>query len=532
MNLTTQDTYHKSQNQHYQNLLHYDREQEKNVYFIGIGGVGMSAIAKILMDEGCIVSGSDPECTPITHNLREKGAKIYTKQDGNSLDHYTNLVIASAAINESNPDLVKARKLGLKVVKYSEFLGSLMKDRRGIAVSGTHGKTTTSAMISTILKKSGHEPTFVVGGDIVEIGGGSCVGKGTLFVAEACEYDKTFLNLSPQIGVITNIDEDHLDYYKDIRGITDAFSEFASLIPADGILVVDGEDENIKTAIKNAGCRISRYSVVSARVNTQMADVPDSFSFCTIPGVIMDESAGGMQGKSESKWLAVVYSFDKTESVFSVYNESGFFGNFSLQVPGIHNVKNALAAITVCSHIGLQAEVIQKAFQSFKGVSRRFEIISNEDGITIIDDYAHHPTEIRTTLETVRAVYPSQQVTCVFQPHQYNRTRFFLKEFAASLSLADRVILTDIYAARDSGIDKASVSSLDLVRELLEMGGNVQYMKSISEIVNELPINAKTGDIILTMGAGDIWKAAYGLRDFFKKKHDNPNEGRRQLIST
>ncbi len=521
MNLTTQDPYHKSHNQHYQNLLRYDCEEEKSVYFIGIGGVGMSAIATILIDEGCVVSGSDPECTPITHNLKEKGAKIYTKQDGNSLDHDTNLVIASAAINENNPDLVKARKLGLKVVKYSEFLGSLMKDRRGIAVSGTHGKTTTSAMISTILQKSGHEPTFVVGGDIVEIGGSSRVGKGTLFVAEACEYDKTFLNLSPQIGVITNIDEDHLDYYKNIRGITDAFSEFASLIPEDGLLVVDGEDKNIKSAIKYAGCQIARCSVVLAQENGQMLDIPNSFSYRTMPGAFMGVPQGTERGKSERKWLAIVYSFDKSMTFFSVYNEKGFFGHFSLQVPGIHNVKNAVAAIAVCSYIGLQPEVIQKAFHSFKGVSRRFETISRENGITIIDDYAHHPTEIRMTLETVKSVFPTQPVTCVFQPHQYNRTRLFLKEFALSLKLADRIIVTDIYAARDSGIDKASVSSFDLVRELLEMGGNVHYMKSISEIVQGLHRSAKMGDVVLTMGAGDIWKAAYGLKNLLNTRDDN-----------
>ncbi|MCP5005686.1 MAG: UDP-N-acetylmuramate--L-alanine ligase [Planctomycetes bacterium] len=526
MNLTAPDLYHKSCNRHYQDLLRCDSEREKYVYFIGIGGVGMSAIAKILMDEGCIVSGSDLECTPITHNLREKGAKVYTKQDGNSLNHSTNLVIASAAINENNPDLIKARKLGLKVVKYSEFLGLLMKDRRGIAVSGTHGKTTTSAMISTILKKAGHEPTFVVGGDIVEIGDSSCVGKGSLFVAEACEYDKTFLNLSPQIGVITNIDEDHLDYYKSIRGITDAFSEFASLIPEDGLLVVGDEDENIKTAIKDAGCHIARYSVVQAEDNNQIVDLADSFSFRTAAGRLTDESPGSICGKSDTKWFAIVSDSDKDMSVFYVYNERGFFGKFSLQAPGIHNIKNALAAITVCSHIGLRAEVIQKAFESFKGVSRRFETISNDSGITIIDDYAHHPTEIRMTLETVKSVYVSQHITCVFQPHQYNRTRLFLKEFAVALNLADRVIVTDIYAARDSGVDKASVSSLDLVRELLEMGGSVHYVKNISEISKVLHVNAKKGDVILTMGAGDIWKAAYGLKDLLKKRHDNQYENR------
>ncbi len=252
MNLTLQKYYNKMNHKHYPNLIDCSNMQGKCVYFIGIGGVGMSAIAKILIDEGCFVSGSDLECSPITHNLEKLGAKINTNQDGKSVDPYTSLVIISAAIKENNPDLMKAKMLGLKVVKYSEFLGSLMSNKRGIAVSGTHGKTTTGAMISIILKKTGCEPTFVIGGNVEEIGGGSCVGKGNLFVAEACEYDRTFLNLSPQIGVITNIDEDHLDCYKDINGVTNAFSEFASLIPEDGLLVVNSNDENIKEAIKSA----------------------------------------------------------------------------------------------------------------------------------------------------------------------------------------------------------------------------------------------------------------------------------------
>ena len=527
MNLTTQDCYHKSNDQHYQNLFRYNYGQEKCVYFIGIGGVGMSAIARILMYEGYAVSGSDLECTPITHNLKEMGAKINTKQDGESLTHYTNLVITSAAINESNPDLIKARMLGLKIVKYSEFLGSLMKSRRGIAVSGTHGKTTTSAMISTILKKSGHEPTFVVGGDITEMGGGSCVGRGDLFVAEACEYDKTFLNLSPQIGVITNIDEDHLDFYKNIHGITDAFSEFATLIPKDGLLVVYDDDENIKTAIKNVRCQVARYSVVLACDNKQKAFMSDSDYFRLVPGSLANELPGAVYGKTEKRWLAIVQDFDKARTLFSVYNELGFFGSFCLHLPGVHNVKNALAAISVCSHIGLSANVIENAVASFKGVSRRFQTIFDEGGVTVIDDYAHHPTEIRTTLETVKSVYPSQRITCVFQPHQYNRTRFFLREFAASLALADRVIVTDIYAARDSDIDKVSVSSLDLVRELCGTGIDVCYLKKISEIVNSLQRNVKNGDIVMTMGAGDIWKAAYGLKSCLREKYDNEYGNRR-----
>ncbi len=522
MNLTLQKYYNKMNHKHYPNLIDCSNMQGKCVYFIGIGGVGMSAIAKILIDEGCFVSGSDLECSPITHNLEKLGAKINTNQDGKSIDPYTNLVIISAAIKENNPDLMKAKMLGLKVVKYSEFLGSLMSNKRGIAVSGTHGKTTTGAMISIILKKTGCEPTFVIGGNVEGIGGGSCVGKGNLFVAEACEYDRTFLNLSPQIGVITNIDEDHLDCYKDINGVTNAFSEFVSLIPEDGLLVVNSNDENIKKAIKSARCRVEKYSVIMASskhlpdyvVRAGKASMLKFALLDTASKPLVDAShSSACYYESDTTWLAVVHYFDKEMSLFSVFNEGKYFGEFSLKMPGFHNVSNALAAISVCSCVGLNEEVIKKALVSFKGVRRRFQTISSKDGITIIDDYAHHPTEIRMTLETAKLVYPSKRLWCIFQPHQYNRTRHLLEEFAKALTLADKVIITDIYAARDSDIDRASVRSLNLVHELLKMGSDVKYIEGFSEIVSYLHLDVKRDDIVLIMGAGDIWKTAYELRN-------------------
>jgi UDP-N-acetylmuramate--alanine ligase len=523
MNLTLQKYYNQMNHERYAKHIHCNNMRGKRVYFIGIGGVGMSAIAKILIDEGCFVTGSDLECSPITHNLEKLGAKINTNQDGKSIDQYTNLVITSAAISENNPDLVKAKMLGLRVVKYSEFLGSLMRNKRGIAVSGTHGKTTTGAMISMILKKAGWEPTFVIGGNVEEIGGGSCVGKGNLFVAEACEYDKTFLNLSPQIGVITSIDEDHLDCYKDINGVTNAFSEFVSLIPEDGLLVVNSNDRNIKEAIRSAKCRIEKYSVAIASskylpeyvIRAGKATLLKSALINnTVPEPLVDESySSACYNASDTTWLAVVRYFDKEMSLFSVFNEGKYFGEFSLKMPGFHNVSNALAAISVCSFVGLNEEVIKKALESFKGVRRRFQTISRRDGITIIDDYAHHPTEVRKTLETAKLVYPSKRLWCIFQPHQYNRTRHLLKEFAKALVLADKVIITDIYAARDSDIDRASVRSLNLVDELLKIGSDAKYIESFSKIVSYLHLDVRKGDVVLIMGAGDIWKVAYELRN-------------------
>jgi UDP-N-acetylmuramate--alanine ligase len=514
MKLISKEYHQKADRQNDFNIIDYGSDRGKYVYFIGIGGAGMSAIAKILINEGYIVSGSDMECSSVTNELGELGVIINTKQDGECLAPDTNLVITSAAINENNPDLRKARSLGLRVVKYSEFLGFLMKKKYGIAISGTHGKTTTTAMISTILKKTGHEPTFVIGGNVAEIGGNSCIGKGSHFVTEACEYDRTFLNLTPQIGVITNIEEDHLDYYKDLDGITEAFTEFVSLIPEDGLLVINNDDTNIRKVIKGAKCKIESYSIATASdfLNNVMlarkADLKTCFSYETV------------NCRSDATWLAVVTSSDKGVNHFNVFKKGEYFGDFCLKTPGLHNVSNALAAISVCNYIGVNGKAVKKVLSSFNGVSRRFETISSKSGITIIDDFAHHPTAIKATLVTARAIYPSQRIWCVFQPHQHNRTKLLLREFAMALTLADKVIITDIYAARDSDREIASVSSLDLKRELQIMGGDVEYIKNLSEIINSLCLSVERDDIVMILGAGDIWKVAHSLINVFESKYD------------
>jgi len=522
MKLIAKEHYQKTDSQNDFNLIDYGSDQGKYVYFIGIGGAGMSAIAKILINEGYIVSGSDMECSPVTYELGELGVRINTKQDGEYLEPDTNLVITSAAINESNPDLKKARSLGLKVVKYSEFLGSLMKRKYGIAISGTHGKTTTTAMISTILQKTGHEPTFVIGGNVTEIGGNSCIGKGSHFVAEACEFDRTFLNLTPQIGVITNIEEDHLDYYKDLDGITEAFTEFVSLIPEDGLLVVNNDDTNIRKVIKGAKCKVESYSIatISDVLNKAIPARKRGLQTYSDEVPIADESYERVNCESDAKWLAVVTYSDKNVSHFSVFKKGEYFADFCLKTPGLHNVSNALAAISVCNYIGLNGKTVKKALASFNGVSRRFQTISSKNGITIIDDFAHHPTAIKATLTTARAIYPSQRIWCVFQPHQHNRTKLLLREFALALTLADKVIIADIYAARDSDREKASVSSLDLKCELQAIGGDVECAKNNSEIINNLRLSVKEDDVIMILGAGDIWKIAHGLKDILESEYD------------
>ena len=522
MKLISKEHNQKTDNKSNLDLLAHGGDHGKYVYFIGIGGAGMSAIAKILINEGYIVSGSDMESSPVTYELGELGVRINTKQDGKCLEPDTNLVITSAAINENNPDLRKARSLGLKVVKYSEFLGVLMRTKYGIAISGTHGKTTTTAMISTILQKTGHEPTFVIGGNVSGIGGNSRLSRGSHFVAEACEFDRTFLNLTPQIGVITNIEEDHLDYYKDLDGITEAFAEFVSLIPKDGLLVVNNDDINTRKVIKGAKCKVESYSIVMAsdfldKITTgSKIDIETHAHELSIDNELYERA----NAESGAKWLAIVTNSDKDENHFSVFKKGEYYGDFCLKTPGLHNVSNALAAISVCNHIGINGTAVKKALASFNGVSRRFQTISSKNGITIIDDFAHHPTEIKTTLATTRTIYPSQRIWCVFQPHQHHRTKLLLKEFAMALTLADKVIIADIYAARDSDREMASVSSLDLKRELRAIGGDVEYAGISAEIISSLYSGVERDDIIVVLGAGDIWKVAHALKNILESKYD------------
>lgn len=446
------------------------------IYFIGIGGIGMSAVARILLKEGCIVEGSDIQASPLTSTLEKMGAKINTKQDGSFMTSGTNMVVISAAITEDNPDLKTARKLGIKVVKYSQILGSLMKEKCGIAISGTHGKTTTSAMVSTILKTGGLDPTFVIGGEVPDIGGNAYLGKGNLFVAEACEYDRSFLNLTPQIGVITNIEEDHLDYYENIEKIIHAFSDFASQIPKEGLLVISDHDKNTALVAQRAKCRVETYSLDNC-----------------------------------SDWSAEIMPIKDGINRFKVLKKNKYFDDFLLKIPGSHNVLNALAATAVCTYIGVDKNTIKTALASYSGANRRFQIIGVRNGITIIDDYAHHPTEICVTLKAAREFYPEKRIWCIFQPHQYSRTRHLLKGFVKSFQNADKVIFTEIYAARDNDFEKAAVNSVKLHHEVCAAGIDARYISRLSDITNLLSSSVQTNDVVITMGAGDIWKVAYDL---------------------
>ncbi len=445
----------------------------KRIHFVGIGGIGMSGIAKMLLSQGALVTGSDLVCSRKVRQLQEMGARVAVGHHGDNVPEETEAVVVSAAIKRENVEFRAASRRGLRIMKYAEMLGLLMREKKGIAVSGTHGKTTTTALISTILQTAGLNPTFVIGGDVDKLGGSSKVGVGELFVVEACEYDRSFLNLLPNIAVFTCIEEDHLDYYHDIKEIVAAFGQFAQLVPPEGLIVANNQDRNVRAAIEGRRCPVESYGITV-----------------------------------ESDWMAGEPRWEKDRNYFNLMYRGKRFGSFELKIPGVHNVLDAMAAVAVCNRLSVDREVISAGLANFTGVDRRFQVVGECGGITVVDDYAHHPTEIQVTLKAARDKYDGARIWCVFQPHQHSRTRFLLKDFARSFANADKIIVPDIYFVRDSEEDRKSVSSMDLVGEISNLGGDAAYLPTFPEIVEYLCRNLAPGDVLLTMGAGTVDEVA------------------------
>ncbi len=452
--------------------------EPKHVYFIGIGGISMSGLASILLKEGFTVSGSDAKESDLTKKLEAEGAKVYYGQEISHLTGDEDLVVYTAAIKEDNPEFIKMRELNLPSLTRADFLGLLMKNyKTPIAVSGTHGKTTTSTMISEIFLKGNYDPTITVGGVLNSIGQNIKVGGPDYFIFEACEYTNSFLSFFPKISVILNIEEDHLDFFKDINDIRASFKRFAELLPEDGLLVINGEIPNLSEIVKDIRCPYLTYGFDASN-----AIYADNISF--------DELAHGsftchldLDGEKES--------FDVT-----------------LGVTGRHNISNALSAILVARFLGVPVPAITDALKECTGSKRRFEKKGVVNGITIIDDYAHHPTEIKASL-TAAKNYPHNKLYVVFQPHTYTRTKAFLPEFAEALSLADKVILTDVYAAREKDVYGCNTSNLyELMKE---KNCDVCYIKDFKEIEKYVLSNCTTGDLLITMGAGDVVNIADNL---------------------
>ena len=446
-----------------------------HLHFIGIGGISMSGLAEILLKEGFTVSGSDMQRSDLTDRLIEKGARIAIGQAAENITDDIDAVVYTAAIHPDNPEFKAASVKGLPMMTRAELLGQIMTIyETPVAVAGTHGKTTTTSMIATILMQAGTDPTVSVGGILPSIGSNIRVGSSGLFVAEACEYTNSFLSFFPRIAVILNVDEDHLDFFKDIDDIASSFHRFAALVPDDGALVINRDARRYETVTAGLTCPIVTYSL-SGDADYTAKDI-------TFDG----------------RGLASFTCIEKGAPLMSV----------TLGVPGMHNVGNALASIATARLIGLEPEAIASGLLSFTGTERRFEKKGEVGGVTIIDDYAHHPTEIAATLKTAEAI-DHRELYLAFQPHTYSRTKALLPEFASVLSGVDHVLLADIYAAREK--NTIGISSADLADAINDAGGNAVYLESFGAIEDYILTNCVDGDLLITMGAGDIYKVGDDL---------------------
>jgi UDP-N-acetylmuramate--alanine ligase len=445
------------------------RFRGRRIHFIGIGGCGMSGLARILLDAGAIVTGSEPHPNPQTFALIQRGAKISRDQMGELLDGKVDLVVRTAAVHDDNQEYISSRALNLKSIKYAQLLGEVMSERFGVAVAGTHGKSTTTAMISHALLSCGADPSFVVGGTVPQLGGGSRSGMGPAFVAEACEFDRSFHHLRPRVAIITNIEEDHLDCYKNIGEIVDAFRKFASIVPQDGLIIANGQDPHVTEAL------------AGITTPTQAVGHPDGWE--AFPAGMFEGCHNG----------TVRFKGRPTCTL-------------RLSVPGLHNLWNGTMAIAACVACGLEAQQAADAIGTFTGVDRRMSEVGRCNGAIVVDDYGHHPTEIRVTLKALRERYNPKRLFCVFQPHQHSRTRFLLEDFASSFGDADETIMPDIYFVRDSESERQRVSSIDLVDRIVRGGNRARHIPEFGQIVALLKREARPGDLIVTMGAGNVWE--------------------------
>ena len=446
--------------------LHF--HQPVPVHFIGIGGISMSGLAEILLKEGFAVSGSDSHPSELTEHLEKLGARICIGQKAENIPDDCAVVVYTAAIHPDNPEFAGAQMRNLPMLSRAELLGQLMRNyKKAIAVSGTHGKTTTTSMISSILLAADTDPTISVGGILPAIGGNIRVGGSDTFLTEACEYTNSFLHFFPTVGIILNIEEDHMDFFKDLADIRHSFHRFAGLLPEDGLLILNSDIENWREIASGVSCPVTTF------------------------------------GSSEdADYRAGEITYDElAHASFRLIRKGVPAEEYRLGVPGEHNIFNALAAIALAEHMDIAPEIIRKGLLTFTGTDRRFQYKGEKNGFTIIDDYAHHPTEIRATLQAARH-YPHREIWCVFQPHTYTRTKAFLPEFAKALSLADHVVLADIYAARET--DTLGISSRNLEQELKALGTDVHYFPSFGEIEKFLLEHCIHGDLCITMGAGDV----------------------------
>lgn len=442
----------------------------KHIHMIGIGGVSMSGIAEILKHWGFTVTGSDWAESETTRKLNLDGIHVVIGHDVNMVSK-ADIVVYTAAIKETDPELIKAKELGIQTVERADFLGLITKAfDNTICVSGTHGKTTTTSMVSMCFLEAGLDPSIQVGADLKAINGNYRIGKSDNFIIEACEYVESFLKFYPKAEIILNIDNDHLDYFKNIENINNAFIKYVKLLPDDGLLVVNSDNDYCAKLHEYTNAKVVSYGIKNEKAN----------------------------------FVARNITFNKNGfAIFDVYHNNNFYASFELSVPGPHNVLNALACIALCDSYGIAKSDIKSALKKYTGAHRRFEFIGNINGASIYDDYGHHPTEIKATAIALKKKTYNQSWV-VFQPHTYSRTKNLLDDFADSLTYFDNIIITDIYAARET--NTYNVSSEDIVEKIKDLGRKAIYIKDFDDIVSYLKEHVQKDDIILTLGAGTVTK--------------------------
>lgn len=452
-------------------MYNLDFNTPANLHFTGIGGISMSALAEIMISRGFTVTGSDSHESKITDHLESLGAKIFYNQVAGNISSDIDVLIYTAAIKQDNPELVKAKELGIPLLTRAEFLGQIMLNYpMAIGVSGTHGKTTTTSMLSQIMLEGNTDPTILVGGIMPAIHGNTRVGHSDKLITEACEYTNSFLSFKPNMAIILNVAADHLDFFKDLDDIRHSFRKFAELVPDDGFLVINSDIDNLEYFTDRLKCKVITVGSDPAKSDYSATNIE------------FDQFAKG--------------SYDLV-----VNGEKSF--HVALNVTGEHNIYNSLAAIAAAHAMGISDENIKAGLTQYGGTDRRFQYKGKVGDVTIIDDYAHHPDEITATIKTAKH-YPHKKMWVVFQPHTYSRTKSLLPEFGKALKEADAVVLADIYAAREK--DTLGVSSLDVKKEIEKYGTEVHYYPSFSEIENFLLESCSPGDLLITMGAGDVVK--------------------------
>lgn len=446
----------------------------EHVHFIGIGGYGMSAIAKVMLEMGFHVSGSDLAQQELTEKLAAKGARVFIGHEAGQVQG-ADIVVYSTALPKDNVEIRRAEELKIPILHRSQMLARLMNAKKGVAVAGAHGKTTTSSMISLVMEACGQDPTYIIGGEIINLGSNAKAGKGDYVVAEADESDGTFLQYHPHLAIVTNIEADHLEHYDgDFNKLKAAYAQFLSQVRADGTAVMCADDPYLQELMPSLGCRKLTYSI------DQPAD-----------------------------YTATDIQLGDRKVNFAVQHKGQSLGTIELSVPGKHNVYNALATLIACLEAGLSFDQVADAITEFRGAKRRFQVLAEVNDILVIDDYAHHPTEIEATISAAKAT--GKRIVAVFQPQRYTRTFFLLDQFSKAFPEADEVIITDIYSpAGEKQIEGISSARLtELIRE--NSNANTRYLPTKEAVLDYLQGSVTGGDLVITMGAGDIWKVADSL---------------------